>query len=169
MKLRALMATVRVQREVSPVPPGRYWVVLLGELSQREFVEWVRDMDGAARVETVSLEPAGAFASRPSAEFVIFNVPPGRFPFWPAEKFGFPNVAPPEVTSVHDIEATPRGLGPFGFDPDSLMFFPEDQRTRGEGSFVPGGGAGGFFDGLGNLSVFALAAIALAFASSSSK
>lgn len=163
------MATVRVQREVSPIPPGRYWVVLLGELSQREFVEWIRDMQGAARVEAVSLDqrPALSATRQPSAEFVIFTVPEGRFPFWPAARFGFPNVAPPEVTSVQDIEATPRGLGPFGFDPDSLMFFPEDQRTRGEGSFIPGGGAGGFFEGLGNIGALGLVALALAFASSS--
>ena len=86
-----------LQRQVSPLPPGRYWILLSGQIVIDDFGEWVRDMQGAAHVDHVE-------ENRERAElFAIFTVPPGRQPFWPAEKFGFPEIATPEVQSQQDV------------------------------------------------------------------
>jgi hypothetical protein len=87
------------QREVSPIPPGRYWLIINGGGNMRDFNDWLRDMHGAAVVETSSLDQSVS----PPSQFVIFHVPPGRMPFLNAPQFGFPNFAPPEVTSVQDV------------------------------------------------------------------
>lgn len=87
------------QREVSPIPPGRYWIQITGGASMRDFNTWLRDMHGAAAVETSSLDQSVS----PPSEFVIFHVPLGRSPFLNAAQFGFPNFAPPEVQSVQDV------------------------------------------------------------------
>ena len=89
-------------REVSPIPPGRYWICVLGTEKQRLFDEWIRDMRGAVQVEATSLNDED-----PSTEFVIFRVPEGRSPFLNAWEFGYPNTAPPEVTSLEDVEQRP--------------------------------------------------------------
>lgn len=97
------MATrTHMVREVSPIPPGRYWICVLGTEKQRNFDAWVRDMRGAVQVEATSLND-----EEPSTEFVIFNVPEGRAPFLNAWEFGYPNTAPPEVTSLTDVEQRP--------------------------------------------------------------
>lgn len=88
-----------LQREVSPIPPGRYWI-LVESPNIRDFDDWLRDMHGAARVEAVSLDaPAGQRAS----QFIIFNVPQGRMPFLNALQFGFPSFAPPNIQSRQDV------------------------------------------------------------------
>lgn len=90
-----------LQRQVSPIPPGRYWI-LVESPDIRDFDDWLRDMQGAARVEAASLDaPAGQKAS----QFIIFNVPVGRMPFLNALQFGFPSFAPPNVTSRQDVIA----------------------------------------------------------------
>jgi hypothetical protein len=91
------------QREVSPIPPGRYWITVLGRANMADFDQWLRDMNGAARVEASSLDQQ----ANPPAQFVIFNVPPGRMPFLNALQFGFPSFAPAEVKSVQDVEQSP--------------------------------------------------------------
>ena len=88
-----------LQRQVSPIPPGRYWMLINGPGNIADFGDWLRDMQGAARVETTSMGRRGSA----SVEFVIFRVPEGRAPFLNAEQFGFPNIAGPEVQSVQDV------------------------------------------------------------------
>lgn len=87
-----------IQREVSPIPPGRYWI-LVNSPRILEFTQWLKDMQGAVRVEASSLDQTRGRAN----EFVIFRVPEGRMPFLNPDQFGFPNFAPPEVTSRDDV------------------------------------------------------------------
>lgn len=87
------------QRQVSPIPPGRYWIVITGGSNMRDFNDWRRDMHGGVVIETVSLDQSVS----PPSEFIIFRVPEGRMPFLNALQFGFPNFAPPNVTSVQDV------------------------------------------------------------------
>lgn len=87
-----------IQREVSPIPPGRYWI-LVSSPNILDFTQWLKDMHGAVRVEASSLDQTRGRAN----EFVIFRVPEGRAPFLNALQFGFPNFAPPEVTQRGDV------------------------------------------------------------------
>jgi len=91
---------MRDQREVSPIPPGRYWIWVTGGQNMRDFDQWVREMEGAIRIETVELDQETG--DKP-AQFIIFNVPQGRSPFLNAEQFGFPTTAPPHVKSSQDV------------------------------------------------------------------
>jgi len=91
------------QREVSPIPPGRYWITVLGRDNMADFDAWLRDMHGAAQVEASSLDQE----ANPPVQFVIFNVPAGRMPFLNPHQFGFPSFAPPNVTSIQDVEQSP--------------------------------------------------------------
>lgn len=93
-----------LQRNVSPIPPGRYWINVLGVDNMRDFQEWVRDMQGGVQIETVSLDEDAS----PPVEFVIFQVPEGRFPFLNAQLFGFPNFAPANVRTSADVEQSPK-------------------------------------------------------------
>lgn len=92
-----------MQRQVSPIPPGRYWIAIVGKEKQRDFDLWIQDMRGGVKVETSSLNDED-----PPTEFVIFNVPEGRSPFLDATYFGFPNFAPPNVHYLEDVEQTHR-------------------------------------------------------------
>lgn len=150
-----------LQRQVSPIPPGRYWMFVLGQLSIDEFGTWVRDMAGAVKVRTAEEDREAS----PPALFVIFEVPEGRAPFLNAAQFGLPSVAPPSVQSAQDVTSVPRGLGPFGFDPDSMRFFSPDESTRGEGSFFPAG----VLPSLGDVSMLAIVVLAIVIASQTSK
>lgn len=91
------------QREVSPIPPGRYWITVLGRGNMADFDAWIRDMHGAVQIEAASLDQQ----ANPPVQFLIFNVPPGRQPFLNAHQFGFPSFAPPNVTSIQDVEQSP--------------------------------------------------------------
>lgn len=91
-----------MQRQVSPIPPGRYWICVLGATKQGEFDQWIRDMRGAVVVETASLND-----QEPSTQFVIFRVPEGRAPFLDSQYFGFPNFAADNVHSLEDVEQSP--------------------------------------------------------------
>lgn len=91
------------QREVSPIPPGRYWITVLGRDNMADFDAWIRDMHGAVQIEAASLDQQ----ANPPVQFLIFNVPAGRQPFLNAHQFGFPSFAPPNVTSIQDVEQSP--------------------------------------------------------------
>lgn len=86
-------------RQVSPLAPGRYWILVEGP-DILDFDRWIRDMQGGVRVEATSLD---ARTRGQASQFVIFNVPEGRFPFLNAAQFGFPSVAGPEITSRDDV------------------------------------------------------------------
>lgn len=104
------MVATAQERQVSPIPPGRYWIMVLGG-NIPEFDSWLADMAGAVVVESSSLDQD----ARPPAQFIIFHVPPGRSPFLNAIQFGFPNTAPPGVRFVQDVEQVPE---PEGLLPD---------------------------------------------------
>lgn len=99
------MVDTRQVREVSPLPPGRYWLMVNGPANIHDFDQWVRDMAGSVRVESSE----GGAGDR---LFVIFNVPQGRFPFLNAAQFGFPNTAPASVKSSQDVEQVPEPVNP---------------------------------------------------------
>lgn len=106
-----------MQREVSPIPPGRYWILVSGPGNIADFDAWIRDMQGGVRVETSSLNQRGSA----SFAFIIFNVPEGRFPFLNAAQFGFPNFAGPEITNAQDVVQRPDPeLDPLDRIPDPL-------------------------------------------------
>jgi hypothetical protein len=100
-----MVATHQV-RQVSPIPPGRYWLTVLGD-NRQDFVQWVHDMAGAVRTTTTEED----LSATPPSLFVIFEVPPGRAPFLNAAQFGFPNDAPPGVHSSQDVEQVPEPEG----------------------------------------------------------
>ena len=111
-----------MQRQVSPIPAGRYWILVNGPGNIADFDAWIRDMQGAVRVETSSLGRRGA----DSVAFIIFNVPAGRAPFLNAAQFGFPNVAGPEVQSVQDVVQRPdEPADPLDRIPDPLEYAKE--------------------------------------------
>jgi hypothetical protein len=91
------------QTEVSPIPPGRYWITVMGRDNMADFDAWIRDMHGAVKIEASSLDQE----ANPPVQFVIFNVPAGRMPFLNPHQFGFPSFAPPNVTSIQDVEQSP--------------------------------------------------------------
>ena len=103
-----------LQRKVDPIPPGRYWINVIGAPNIRDFIEWVADMSGAVVEETTELdntetplERVLAGGSNPSRLFVIFRVPEGRAPFLNAIQFGFPSKAPKEISSESDTVDRP--------------------------------------------------------------
>lgn len=79
------MATTKMQRQVSPLPAGRYWVAVSRE-KEPDFLAWVADMQGGARI--ISSQGRGG------SVFVLFEVPQGRSPFFNVAAFGYPNFAP---------------------------------------------------------------------------
>lgn len=88
-----------LQREVSPIPTGRYWILVEGR-DIRDFDAWLRDMHGAAQVEHASLDAATRGQAN---QFIIFRVPEGRMPFLNAAQFGFPSFAPANIQSREDV------------------------------------------------------------------
>jgi hypothetical protein len=114
-----MAAASKMQRQVSPIPPGRYWILVNGPANIADFDSWISDMLGAVRVETTSLGKRGSA----SVQFVIFNVPAGRAPFLNAAQFGFPNFAGPEIQSVQDVIGRPdEQQDPIDRLPDQLEF-----------------------------------------------
>ena len=91
-----------LQRNVSPIPPGRYWLTVLGD-NRDDFTDWVRDMEGAVVTTTTEED----LTADPPWLFVIFVVPPDRAPFFDAGRFGFPNIAPASINSHQDAEQAP--------------------------------------------------------------
>lgn len=100
------------QRDVAPLPPGRYWVLLTSKPTRgpdgvfqtgiQVFDAWQRANHLIVHVETSSLQQDGAAVS----EFVIFNVIAPAF-LWDASQLGFPNLAPASIRSVQDVVAQP--------------------------------------------------------------
>lgn len=88
-----------LQRQVEPIPPGRYWI-LVESRDIRDFDDWLRDMHGAARVEVAELDTT---PGQPAHQFIIFRVPEGRMPFLNPHQFGYPSFAPASVTSKQDV------------------------------------------------------------------
>jgi hypothetical protein len=130
-----------LQREVSPIPPGRYWIIVESQ-NIRDFDNWLRDMQGGVRVEAASLDTSGPKAS----QFLIFNVPAGRSPFLNAQQFGFPSLAPPNIRSREDAISN-------DFEPNPEDLLANSARTAA--------GAVGNFAGLGFLLLLVVAAGAL--------
>lgn len=75
----------------------------MGRDNMADFDAWIRDMHGAVKIEASSLDQE----ANPPVQFVIFNVPAGRMPFLNPHQFGFPSFAPPNVTSIQDVEQSP--------------------------------------------------------------
>lgn len=96
------------QTQVEPIPPGRYWITVLGRDNMADFDAWIRDMHGAVQIEASSLDQE----ANPPVQFIIFRVPEGRMPFLNPHQFGFPSFAPPNVTSIQDVEQSPVVPGP---------------------------------------------------------
>lgn len=110
-----------LQRKVSPIPPGRYWMNVIGSENIRDFSAWVTDMGGGVVVETTSvdntetpLESVLSGGSSPTRLFVIFNVPEGKSPFLDARTFGFPSLAPKEIQNEQDTGSRPEPQDPLG-------------------------------------------------------
>ena len=97
------MAASKMQRQVSPIPPGRYWISVIGPGNIADFDAWIKDMRGAVRVEAASLDRRGSA----STAFIIFSVPADRAPFLNTAQFGFPNFAGPEVHTADDVRQGP--------------------------------------------------------------
>lgn len=93
-----------LERNVSPLPPGRYWIVTTSREQANDFRQWARDMAGAVEIELAEIIPTGNFPTTGHV-FFIFTVPPGRAPFLNAVEFGFPNVAPPSIREHEDIRS----------------------------------------------------------------
>lgn len=101
-----------LQREVNPLPPGRYWLDVFEqpEGQTEEFLEFTR----GGLVDVESTEEFPADGTTPRRTFFLFRVKePGAV--FNAEKFGFPNIAPDNIKSsadtalVPEVDATPTG------------------------------------------------------------
>lgn len=129
------------QRQVSPIPPGRYWITVTGPAGIEDFDRWLDEQRGSVLVESSSFT-----SDDESTLFVIFRVPEGRAPFLSAATFGFPSFAPPNVTSIQDVEQAPIVETP------TLKDFGE-----GFGSFMRGAGEGLGLAGIGTIAILVLA------------
>lgn len=138
------------QRQVSPIPPGRYWIIINGGSNMADFNAWIRDMHGAVRVETAELDQN----VHPPSEFIIFRVPEGRMPFLNALQFGFPSFAPAEVTSAQDVVQNEQHENPEDVIVDALRKAEQGAANAAEGLgglavvallFLLMGAAGSFF------------------------
>ena len=104
-----------LQRQVSPIPPGRYWILVEAD-NLHDFDDWLRDMHGGVQIEATSTSRASTRLDqmqgvRP-ATFAIFRVPEGRMPFLNALQFGFPSFAGPEIQSVQDVVQNEQQMDP---------------------------------------------------------
>lgn len=117
-----------LQRQVEPIPPGRYWILVEGR-DIRDFDDWLRDMHGAVRVETVSLDTSGPAA----VQFIIFRVPEGRMPFLNPHQFGFPSFAPANIQSEQDVIQTERVKHPVDVAVDVARKAGESAEKAAEG------------------------------------
>lgn len=103
-----------LQRKVDPIPPGRYWMNVIGRDNIQDFLAWVQDMGPSVNVETTSLDDTAtpveeflAGGQNPSRLFVIFTVPEGRAPFLDSRTFGFPSHAPSGIQDESDTVQRP--------------------------------------------------------------
>lgn len=91
-----------LQREVNPLPVGRYWITVLdqpkGQLA--DFDEWL--LNASVKVESSEHDPD----AKPPSTFIIFKVT-GSAAIFDAERFGFPNKAPANIKFRDDVEQAP--------------------------------------------------------------
>ena len=118
-----------LQRQVEPIPPGRYWIWLESP-DIRDFDDWLRDMHGAVRIEVAELDTT---AGQPANQFLIFNVPEGRMPFLNPHQFGFPSFAPPNIRSSQDVLQTERVKHPIDVAVDVINKAGESATRAAEG------------------------------------
>ena len=94
----------------NPLPPGRYWMNLLGERSP-EFTAGVKGLNeshpGLVKVLTTSHHEADESGnSEPAYDWVLFVVG-GNGAVWDHDKIGTPNIAGPEITQESDTVQRP--------------------------------------------------------------
>jgi len=87
----------------NPIPPGRYWIDVVGKENIADFGAWILEMQGAVRLVTSQEETE----ADPPTLWALFEVPEGRSPFIDQQKFGFPTTAPEGVSSREDTEVGP--------------------------------------------------------------
>jgi hypothetical protein len=84
----------------NPIPPGRYWIDVIGKENIDDFGAWIIEMQGAVRLVTSTEDTE----SEPPQLWALFEVPEGRSPFLDQQKFGFPTTAPEGVKNKEDTE-----------------------------------------------------------------
>ena len=94
----------------NPLPPGRYWMNLLGEQSQ-EFTAGVKGLNdahpGLVTVVATSHHDANETGNGEVAyDWVLFTVG-GNGAAWDQQAIGIPNIAGPEVTQESDTIQRP--------------------------------------------------------------
>lgn len=107
------MAKLKDERR-QPIPPGRYFMNVIGAENIKDFARDVKEQEGAIVVESseldnteTPLENVLTNGVNPSSLFVIFKVPEGRAPFLNQQKYGFPTIAPVNVKTRDDTEKFP--------------------------------------------------------------
>lgn len=135
------------QRQVSPIPPGRYWIFVNGRENIADFDKWIREMEGAVVVEAAELDQEMS----PPSQFIVFRVPEGRSPFLNAAQFGFPSFAPDGFVTSQDVTSAPRHKHPLDQAVDVVQKAGDTAEKAAGGSiFVPLlllAAAGGYFAG----------------------
>jgi hypothetical protein len=91
----------------TPLPIGRYWIDVF---KREEFRAWLRT--AAERVHVAATESFAANAGGPARDWYLFEV---KAPVaWSAITFGFPDIAPPSITSSSDtVQRPPPERDPF--------------------------------------------------------
>jgi len=94
----------------NPLPPGRYWMALLGEHSQ-QFTAGVKGLNEAhpdlVHVIATNHHEANATGNgEPAYDWVLFTVA-GNGAIWDHNLIGTPNIAGPEVTQESDTIQRP--------------------------------------------------------------
>jgi len=98
------MARERMKLERrNPIPPGRYWIDVIGKENIDDFGAWIVEMQGAVRLVNSTEDRE----SEPPQLWALFEVPEGRSPFIDQIKFGFPTTAPEGVNNKEDTEVGP--------------------------------------------------------------
>lgn len=97
-------------QRANPLPPGRYWMNLLGDQSQ-EFTSGVKGLNEShpdlVRVLVTSHHEANATGNNePAYDWVLFSVG-GNGAVWDHNLIGTPNIAGPEVTQESDTVQRP--------------------------------------------------------------
>lgn len=94
----------------NPLPPGRYWMNLIGEQSP-EFTAGVKGLNeshpGLVKVLTTSHHNEDETGNKEEPyDWVLFTVG-GNGAVWDQEKIGIPNIAGPEITQESDTIQRP--------------------------------------------------------------
>jgi hypothetical protein len=94
----------------NPLPPGRYWMSLLGEQSQ-EFTAGVKGLNAShpdlVRIVATNHHDANETGNNEAAyDWVLFTVG-GNGAVWDHDLIGTPNIAGPEITQESDTIQRP--------------------------------------------------------------